>query len=326
MTKAIRIETHGDPDVMKWQSVEVGDPGPGEVRLRQTHAGVNFIDTYHRTGLYPPPGGLPNGLGLEGAGEVVALGPDVTDLAKGDRVCYGTGPIGSYAEERVMPADKLVKIPHAIPDRQAAGMMLRGMTVHYLIRSTFPVQSGQTVLLHAAAGGVGLIACQWLNHLGVTVIGTVGSEEKADLARRHGCHHTIVYNQEDVAERVKALTDGKGVPVVYDGVGAATFNASLDSLAPRGTLVSFGNASGPVPAFEPAILSAKGSLFITRPKLMDYTLTREELEIRARELFEVVIAKAVTIEVNQTYPLQDADEAHRDLEARETTGSVVLEI
>jgi len=319
---AIRFHETGGPDKLRWEEVELGEPGEGQVLLRQTAVGLNYIDTYHRSGLYPVP--LPSGIGLEGAAVVERLGPGVKGLKVGDRVAYCSAPIGAYAEWRLYPAERLVGLPAGIADRQAAGMMLQGMTVEYLIRRTYPVKAGQTVLLHAAAGGVGLIACQWLKHLGATVIGTAGSPEKMALAKAHGATHVINSRKEDVAKRVRELTGGKGVPVVYDGVGKDTFQASLDSLAPRGMFVSFGNASGPVPAFEPGILSAKGSLFFTRPSLMAYTTTREDLLASAKALFEVVESGAVKIEIHQTYPLKDAAGAHRDLEARKTTGSTVL--
>jgi NADPH:quinone reductase len=321
-THAIRFHETGGPEKLRWEEIDVGEPAAGQVLLRQTAIGLNFIDTYHRSGLYPV--SLPSGIGLEGAAVVEKLGSGVSDLKIGDRVAYASAPIGAYAEQRLYPAEKLVKIPAAITDPQAAGMMLQGMTVEYLIRRTYPAKPGQTVLLHAAAGGVGLIASQWLKHLGVRVIGTAGGPEKMAIAKAHGCAHVIDYRKEDVAKRVRELTGGKGVPVVYDGVGKDTFQGSLDSLAPRGMLVSFGNASGPVPAFEPAILAAKGSLFLTRPTLVHYTATREELVECANALFDVVTKGAVKIEVNQTYPLKDAAQAHRDLEARKTTGSTVL--
>jgi NADPH2:quinone reductase len=323
MTRAIRIHAPGGPEALSWDEVEVGEPGEGQVRLAQTAVGLNYIDVYQRSGLYPLPE-LPATLGLEAAGRVDAVGSGVEALAPGDRVAYASPPVGAYAEARLMPADRLVKLPDGISDTQAAGMMLQGMTVHYLVRRTFRVEPGQTVLFHAAAGGVGLIACQWLKHLGATVIGTVGSEEKAALARAHGCDHTILYTSESVPERVRELTGGAGVPVVYDSVGKDTFEGSLDSLAPLGMLVSFGNASGPVAPFEPGILAAKGSLFFTRPTLMTYTAKREDLVAAAEELFDVVGSGAVKIEVNQTYPLAEAAQAHRDLEARKTTGSTVL--
>ena len=322
MAHAIRLHATGGPEVLTWEAVGVGDPGPGEVKLDQSAVGLNYIDTYHRSGLYPMQ--LPAGIGMEGAGTVTAVGAGVTDLAVGDRVCYASMPLGAYATERLMPADRLVKIPDGVGDREAAGMMLQGMTVEYLIRRTYPVKAGDTVLFHAAAGGVGLIACQWLSHLGATVIGTVGSEEKAERARAHGCTHTILYRHEDVAARVRELTDGRGVPVVYDSVGKDTWLPSLDSLEPRGLMVSFGNASGPVDAVNLGILAQKGSLYVTRPTLMTYTASVEDLRASAAALFDVVTSGAVTIPVNQTYPLAEAAQAHRDLEARKTTGSTVL--
>jgi len=319
---AIRFHETGGPDVLKWDAVEVGDPGPGQVRVRHTAVGLNYIDTYHRTGLYPV--SLPSGIGLEAAGVVEAVGEGVTALAVGDRVAYGTGPLGAYSEARVMAPDSLVKLPAGISDQTAAAMMLQGLTVQYLIRRLFPVEPGMTVLFHAAAGGVGLIACQWLKHLGATVIGTVGSPEKAALAKAHGCDHTILYREEDFVARVKEITGGAGVPVVYDGVGKDVFDGSLDCLARRGMMVTYGNASGPVPDISPLTLNAKGSLFLTRPKLMDYTATRAELVVAAEDLFAVVASGAVKIAVNQTYALKDAAQAHKDLEARKTTGSTIL--
>jgi NADPH2:quinone reductase len=319
---AIRIHAFGGPEVLTWEPGEVGDPGPGDVRVRHTAVGLNYIDTYHRTGLYPI--ALPSGIGLEAAGVVEAVGSGVTAVAVGDRVAYGTGPLGAYCEARVMPADSLIRVPDGIDDHTAAAMMLQGLTVQYLIRRLFPVEPGMTVLFHAAAGGVGLIACQWLKHIGATVIGTVGSPEKAALAKAHGCDHTILYREEDFVARVKEITGGAGVPVVYDGVGKDVFDGSLDCLARRGMMVTYGNASGPVPDVSPLTLNAKGSLFLTRPKLMDYTATRAELVAAAEDLFSVVASGAVRIEVNQTYPLREAEQAHRDLEARKTTGSTVL--
>ena len=319
---AIRFHETGGPEKLTWEETEVGEPGPGQLLLRQTAIGLNYIDTYHRTGLYPVP--LPSGIGLEAAAVVEKTGPGVTEFKVGDRVAYASAPIGAYAEWRLYPAERAVKLPEGISDRQGAAMMLQGMTVEYLIRRTFPVTAGQVVLFHAAAGGVGLIACQWLKHLGATVIGTAGSPQKMELAKAHGCAHVIDYRQEDVAKRVRELTDGKGVPVVYDGVGKDTFQASLDSLAPRGMFVSFGNASGPVPPFEPVILSAKGSLYFTRPSLVAYVATRAELLESATALFDVVRSGAVKIEVRQTYPLKEAAQAQRDLEARKTTGSTLL--
>lgn len=322
MAHAIRIHETGGAEVLRWEEVSVPEPGPGEVKIAQSAVGVNYIDTYHRAGLYPME--LPGSIGMEGAGTVTAIGDGVTDLAVGDRVCYASLPVGSYATERVMPANRLAKTPDTVSDQEAAAMMLQGMTVEYLIKRTYPVQAGETVLFHAAAGGVGLLACQWLKHLGVTVIGTVGSEAKAELAKAHGCTHTILYRQEDVAAQVRALTDGAGVPVVYDSVGRDTWMASLDSLQPRGLLVTFGNASGPVDAVNLGILGQKGSLYVTRPTLMTYTASVTDLRASAAALFEVVTAGAVKIPVNQTYPLADAAQAHRDLEARKTTGSTVL--
>lgn len=321
MTKAFRIHETGGPEVLRWEDVDPGTPGEGQILVRHTAIGLNFIDTYHRSGLYPLE--LPSGIGMEGAGVVEAVGPGVAALKPGDRVAYASG-LGSYAEARLMPADRVVPIPEGIEDRQAAAMMLKGMTVEYLIRRTYPVRAGETVLFHAAAGGVGLIFCQWAKHLGATVIGTAGSEEKAEIARAHGCDHTILYNDEDFPARVRELTGGKGVPVVYDGVGKSTFAGSLDCLRPRGMMVSFGNASGAVPPFNLGLLSQKGSLYITRPTLMSYTASHEDLLESANALFDVVKSGAVTLEINQTYPLAEAEQAHRDLEARKTTGSTVL--
>lgn len=323
MTKAILIHEHGGPEVMRWEEVTVGDPGPGEIRIRHAAVGLNFIDVYHRTGLYPVPS-LPSGLGMEAAGRVEAVADDVTDIKVGDRVAYASPPVGAYAEVRLMPADRAIGLPDAIDDRTAAAMMLQGMTAQYLLRRSYRVQPGDTILVHAAAGGVGLILCQWANHLGATVIGTVGTDEKAQLARAHGCHHPIVYTRENFVERVKEITRGEGVAVVYDAVGKAVFMDSLDCLKPLGMMVTFGNASGPVPAFEPGVLSAKGSLFLTRPSLMHYNARREDLVASADELFKVVTSGAVKIEVQQAYPLADVAQAHRDLEARKTTGSTIL--
>ena len=323
MSKAMRIHQYGGPEVLRWEEVEVGDPGPGQIRVRHGAVGLNYIDIYHRTGLYPLPT-LPWTLGMEGAGRVEAVGEGVTEFQVGDRVAYASPPVGAYAETRLIAADRVVALPDAIDDRTAAAMMLQGMTAHYLLRRTYRVQPGDTILLHAAAGGVGLIASQWARSLGATVIGTVGSDEKAELARAHGCHHVIVYSRENFVERVREITHGQGVAVVYDSVGKDTFMGSLDCLQPLGMMVSFGNASGPVPPFEPGILAAKGSLFFTRPTLMTYTAKREDLVASAGELFYVVGSGAVNIEVRQTYPLADAAQAHRDLEARKTTGSTVL--
>ncbi len=322
MSFAIRFHQTGGPEVLTWEEVAVGDPGPGQARVRHEAVGLNFIDTYHRSGLYPLP--LPSGLGTEGAGVVEAVGTGVVDIQPGDRVAYAGGPVGSYSQVRCMPADRLLKLPEGIDFRTGAAMMLQGLTSAYLLRRTYPVQPGDTVLIHAAAGGVGLIACQWAKALGATVIGTVSTEAKAELARQHGCDHIIFYTREDVAKRVRELTGGEGVPVVYDGVGKDTFYGSIDSLRVRGMMVTFGNASGPVPAFDPLLLSQKGSLFLTRPGLAHYTAKRDELLALGAELFDVVTSGKVRIEVNQTYALADAAQAHRDLEARKTTGSTIL--
>ncbi len=322
MTKAFRFYQTGGPEVLRWEDVEVGEPGEGEARVRHRAVGVNFIDTYHRTGLYPLP--MPSGLGGEGAGVVEAVGKGVAHVQPGDKVAYAGGPPGSYAEARVMPVDRLLKVPEGISDEQAAAMMLKGMTAQYLICRTYRVQPGETVVWHAAAGGVGLIACQWLKALGVTVIGTVGSEEKAAIAKAHGCEHTIVYTKENFTERVRELTGGQGVPVVYDSVGKSTFQGSLDCLRPFGLLVSFGNASGAAPPFELGILAPKGSLYVTRPTLATYTATRADLEATAQDLFDVVQSGKVKIEVQRTYPLREAAQVHRDLESRQTTGSIVM--
>ena len=323
MPKAIRIHEYGGPEVLRWEEVEAGDPGPGQLRVRHAAVGLNYIDIYHRTGLYPLPS-LPWTLGMEGAGRVEAVGEGVTEFKAGDRGAYASPPVGAYAEVRLMPADRVVALPDAIDDPTAAAMMLQGMTAQYLLRRTYRVQPGDTILLHAAAGGVGLIASQWARHLGATVIGTVGSDEKAELARAHGCHHVIVYSRENFTQRVRDITGGQGVAAVYDSVGQATFMGSLDCLRRLGMMISFGNASGPVPPFDPGILAAKGSLFLTRPSLMAYTAERADLLVSAAELFEVVASGAVKIEVNQTYPLAETARAHRDLEARKTTGSTVL--
>jgi len=323
MSKAIRIHQYGGAEALQWEEVTLAPPGPGEVHLRHSAIGLNFIDVYHRTGLYPLPA-LPATLGMEGAGVVVAVGEGVVDIAPGDRVAYAGGPPGAYAEERLIPAHRLVKLPDDISDRQAAAMMLQGMTAQYLLRRTFQVKKGDTVLIHAAAGGVGLIACQWANHLGATVIGTVGSKEKAALAQAHGCHHPILYREEDFVSRISEITGGAGVAVVYDSIGKETFLKSLDCLQPMGMLVSFGQSSGAVESFNPGLLAAKGSLFLTRPSLMVYTAKRADLLATAAELFQVVRSGVVKIEVNQHYPLSDTAQAHRDLEARKTTGSTVL--
>ncbi len=322
MNHAIRFNQTGGPEVLRWEECHVGAPGPGEVRLRHSAVGVNFIDTYHRSGLYPLP--LPATPGLEGAGVVVAVGDGVVELKPGDRVAYVGGPPGGYAEERLIPAARVVRLPEAIDERQAAAMMLRGLTVQYLFRRTFRLQPGQTILFHAAAGGVGLIACQWAQALGVTMIGTVSSDEKAELAKAHGCAHTIVYTRENFVERVKEITQGRGVPVVYDSVGKDTFPGSLDCLAPLGMFVSYGNASGPVPPFDMLLLAQKGSLFATRPTLMNYTAKRDELEGMSRELFEMVASGKIHVEARHAFALADAAQAHRDLEGRKTAGSVIL--
>ena len=320
--KAIRFSETGGPEVMKLVDVDVERPGPGQVRVRQTAIGLNYIDTYHRSGLYPVP--LPSGLGLEGAGVVEEVGEGVTSIKAGDRIAYGVGALGAYAEVRNLPANRISKLPAGIPDETAAGMMLKGMTVRYLLRATYKVQPGETILLHAAAGGVGLILSQWAKALGVTVIGTVGSEEKVAIAREHGCDHVINYSHEDTVARVKEITGGKGVPVVYDGVGQTTFMTSLDCLKPRGLLVVFGNASGPVKAFDLGLLAARGSLYVTRPTLMTYTATDEDLKETAEDLMAMVASGKVKIPVNQRYRLADAVEAHRDLESRKTTGTTVF--
>lgn len=321
MPHAIRIHQHGGPEVMKWEAVEVGSPGPGEVRLKHHAVGLNYIDTYHRSGLYKL--SPPIVIGMEGAGEVVAVGANVAEFKVGDRVAYAN-PIGAYAEERLIPANRIVKLPAGIDYKTAAAMMLQGMTVRYLLRQTFIVGPGTVMLLHAAAGGIGLIACQWARHLGATVIGTTSSEEKAKLAKEHGCAHVINYKTEDFVKRVKEITGGRGVDVVYDSIGKDTYPASLDCLKPLGLWVSFGNASGAITNFDIGILAARGSLYATRPTLMTYTAKREDLLANANDLFDVVTKGAVKIKVNQTYPLKDVVQAHRDLEARKTTGSTVL--
>jgi len=323
MPKAIRIHEYGGPEVLRWEDAEVGDPGPGQLRVRHAAIGLNYIDVYHRTGLYPLPS-LPWTLGMEGAGRVEAVGDGVTEFKVGDRVAYASPPVGAYAEARLIPADRVVALPGTIDDQTAAALMLQGMTAQYLLRRTYRVQPGDTILLHAAAGGVGMIVSQWARQLGALVIGTVGSDEKAELARTHGCHHVIVYSRENFVERVREITNGQGVAVAYDSVGKETFMGSLDCLQPLGMMVSFGNASGPVPSFDPGTLAAKGSLFLTRPTLMTYTAARADLVASAAELFEVVAIGAVKIEVRQTYPLAETAQAHRDLEARKTTGSTVL--
>jgi len=322
MTYAIRIHEHGGPEVMKWEAVEVGAPAAKEIRVRHTAVGLNYIDTYHRTGLYKI--ALPSVIGREGAGVVDAVGSEVTELKVGDRVAYASAPIGSYSEMRLVAADRVVKIPAGVTDQQAASMMLKGMTAQYLLRRTYPIKPGDTILFHAAAGGVGLILCQWAKHLGATVIGTVGSEEKATLARANGCDHVINYRTEDFVARVAEITGGKKCAVAYDGVGKDTFMKSLDCVRPRGLVALFGNASGKVEPLDLGLLAAKGSLFVTRPTLDTHVATREELVNTANELFDVVSRGIVKLEINQTYALKDAVQAHRDLEARKTTGSTVL--
>jgi NADPH2:quinone reductase len=321
MSHAMFVHETGGPEVLRWEKNDVGPPGPGQIRLRHTAIGLNFIDVYHRTGLYPQP--LPFIPGMEGAGVVDAVGSGVTDLVAGDRVAYAMA-IGGYAELRLIPADRVVKIPAGIEDRTAAAMMLQGMTVEYLIRKVYAVQPGDTILIHAAAGGVGLILCQWASALGATVIGTVSSKAKADLAHDHGCHYPIVTSDEDFHAKVMEVTAGAKLPVVYDSVGRDTFMKSLDCLRPRGIMVLFGQASGPVPPLDLGILAQKGSLFVTRPTLASFVATRPDLEATSRDLFEAVSSGKVKIEVNQTYPLAEAAQAHRDLEARRTTGSTVL--
>ncbi|HEY7005726.1 MAG TPA: quinone oxidoreductase [Sphingomicrobium sp.] len=323
MSHAIRIRQTGNPDVLQWEDVDVGEPGPGQVRLHQEAAGLNFIDVYHRTGLYKQD--LPFTPGVEGAGIVEAVGDDVDHLKAGDRIAYA-GPLGGYAEDRLIDADRVVKLPDGISTEQAAGMMLQGMTAQMLLRSVFPVHEGDTILVHAAAGGVGLIMCQWAAALGATVIGTVGTEEKAELARAHGCAHPIVYSEQDFVAEVKRITDGEKLPVVYDSVGRDTFMKSLECLKIRGLMVSFGNASGAPEPIPPNLLAQKGSLYLTRPTLFHYIATREQLEQSARELFDVVESGKVKIEVQQRFPLKDAAEAHRALQARKTTGSTILTI
>jgi NADPH2:quinone reductase len=319
---AIRIHETGGPEVMRWEEVDVPAPGQGEVTLRNHACGLNFIDTYQRSGLYPMP--LPSGLGLEGGATVEAVGPGVADFKVGDRVAYCTAPTGAYATYRNYPAERLMKLPDAVDFETAAGMMLQGMTVEYLIRRTYPVKAGDFVLFHAAAGGVGTIAMQWLASLGAITIGTAGSAEKCQLAKSLGATHVINYRSEDWVKRVKEITEGKGVHVVYDGVGKDTFMPSLDCLRPRGMMVTFGNASGPVPEIPPLILSQKGSLFLTRPTLFHYIASRSDLELSANALFDVVTRGVVKIQIGHRYPLKDAAQAHRDLEARKTTGATIL--
>lgn len=322
MVHAIRIHEHGGPEVLRWDEIEVGEPGPGQVRIRQTAVGLNYIDTYHRSGAYKLPD-LPAVIGMAGTGMVEALGPDVTTLKVGDRVGYAMS-IGAYAESRLIAADRLVPLPSWLDEQATAATLLQGLTAQYLLRSTYVVQPGDTILVQAAAGGVGLLLCSWARHLGATVIGTVGSAEKAELAKAHGCHHTIDYTRENFVTRVKDLTDGQGVPVVYDGVGKTTFLDGLDSLRPRGLMVLFGAASGAPAPLDLGMLAAKGSLYVTRPTLATYTAKREDLMASAADLFDAVKHGGVTFTVNQRFALKDTAEAHRALEARATTGSTVL--
>ncbi|MGZ2745587.1 quinone oxidoreductase family protein [Burkholderia stagnalis] len=322
MPKAIRYDQAGGPEVMKWVDVEVAEPQAGQVRIKQHAVGLNYIDVYFRTGLYPQP--LPGGLGMEAAGEVTAVGDDVTAFKPGDRVAYVSSSNGAYAQERVLPADRLVKLPDGIGYDEAASVMLQGLTAHYLLRRTYPVKAGDTILIHAAAGGVGLLVCQWAKALGATVIGTVSSDEKAAIAKAHGCDHPIVYTRENFTERVRAITNDALLPVVYDSIGKDTYIGSLDCLAPRGLFVSFGNASGPLPPIDSKELSSRGSLFFTRPTLFSYIAKRADLEAAAAELFDVILSGKVKTSINQRYPLAEVARAHADLEARKTTGSTIL--
>ncbi len=322
MSNAIRIHETGGPEVLRYEQVDTGEPGPGQARIRQTACGLNFIDVYMRTGLYPVPE-LPATLGMEAAGVIEMVGDGVKNLVPGDRVAYAMA-IGGYAEARLIDANKLIKLPDTIDDQTAAAMMLKGLTAHYLLFRTYPVKAGDTILVHAAAGGVGLLLCQWAKHLGVTVLGTVGSPEKAELAMAHGCDHPIFYREENISQRVRELTNGVGVAAVYDSVGQATFEASLDSLRPFGVLATFGNSSGKVKSFDPNILAPKGSLYVTRPTLATHTATRELLVEGAERLLDVVSNGIVKVNINQTYSLAETAQAHRDLEARKTTGCTVL--
>ena len=323
MAHAIRFHKTGGPEVLQWEDVPVGEPGPGEARVAHKAIGLNFIETYHRSGLYPLP--LPSGLGTEAAGVVEAVGPNVTEVKAGDRVAYCNGPLGSYAEKRNMPADRLVKLPDGISFEQGASMMLQGLTVQYLLRRMLIVpKPGDTILWHAAAGGVGLIACQWAKAIGINVIGTVSSDEKAALAREHGAAHTVLYTKEDFVARVNEITGGKKVPVAYDSVGKDTFMKTLDCVQPRGLMVLFGNSSGPVDALNTGLLAAKGSLYVTRPTLASYAAKREELLAASKELFDLVLSGKVKVGPRQSYALKDAQQAHRDLEGRKTTGSTIL--
>jgi NADPH:quinone reductase len=324
MPKSVRFYQPGGPEVLVWEEVDVGKPGPGEARVRHTAVGLNYVEIYIRKGLYPVP--LPSGIGTEAAGVVEAIGPGVKDIKPGDRVAYAGGPLGAYCEVRVMPADRLVVLPEGISDQQAAAMMLKGLTVQYLIRQIHKVGEGEVILFHAAAGGVGLIACQWAKSLGATVIGTVGSEQKATIAKAHGCDYPVIYTREDFVARVKELTHDQKLPVVYDSVGKDTFMKSLDCLRPKGLLVSFGQSSGPIGPIDLGIFGQKGSLFFTRPTLNTYAAARVDLLAMAKDLFDVVLSGAVKIEINQTYPLEQAAQAHRELEARKTVGSTVLTV
>jgi NADPH2:quinone reductase len=323
MVAAVRVHKHGGPEVLTYEEIEVGAPGPGQIKLKQYACGVNYIDTYFRMGMYQSPVGLPFVVGNEGAGEVIAVGPGVTDIKIGDRVGY-VAPLGGYAAERLLPADRAVKLPDKLSYEQAAAIMLKGMTAQYLLRRTFKVEKGHTILVHAAAGGVGLLLCQWANALGATVIGTVGSEEKAALAKANGAHHTILYRKENFVERVKEITGGKLCDVVYDGIGKDTFPASLDCIRPLGMFVSFGSASGPIEAFNINLLQTKGSLFATRPTLNTYAAKRADLLAIAQDTFDIVLSGKVKIPINQKYPLKDAAKAHRELEGRQTTGASIL--
>lgn len=322
MTKIIQMQHTGGPEVMEYIDVDLADPAANQVRVRHVACGLNFIDIYFRTGLYPQP--LPNGLGMEAAGVVEAVGAGVSHVKVGDRVAYAGRPNGAYAEARIMPADNLVRLPEGVSFETAAASMLQGLTVQYLLNRVFPLKGGETILFHAAAGGVGLIACQWARAMGVNMIGTVGSDEKAALAKAHGCAHVINYNTENFVERVREITEGKGVPVVYDSIGKDTFTQSLDCLAPLGMMVSFGNASGPVAPFNLNELSSRGSLFITRPSLMSYTAKREDLDMMAAQLFGMLESGKVKVDIHQSYALSNVAQAHRDLEARKTTGSSIL--
>lgn len=323
MVKAIRIHENGGPEVMKLETIELATPGPGQARVKHTAIGLNYIDTYHRSGLYPVP--MPSGLGLEAAGIVEAIGDGVTEVKVGDRVAYGSGPIGAYSEAQNCFAAGLVKLPDTVKDDEAAALMMKGLTTRYLFKETFKVKKGDTVLFHAAAGGVGLVACQWAKHLGVNLIGTAGSDEKCALAKSHGAAHVINYRTENVVEKVMEITGGAKVPVVYDGVGKDTFLMSLDCLQPRGLLASFGNASGPVTGVDLGILAAKGSLYVTRPTMIHYMMTPEDRSAATKDLFDVVASGAVKVDINQRYALSDAAQAHRDIEARATTGATIIE-